>query len=232
MANRIHPTAIIGDGVELGDDNVIGPYAVILGPTTIGHGNWIGPHVVIGTPPENRSTPHVVGWEGEQGEFGVRVGDRNRLREHVTLQGGTHRPTQVGSDCFLLVHSHIGHDVVLGDHVTLAPVVQVAGHNDVWSYANLGMSAAVHQGVAIGPGAMVGMSSAIRKVVKPFSVTVGNPAKAVSVNTVGLSRLGCDDETVQAMFGYLAGREALPDGLPTEVASLLKAWDDRPKTKK
>ena len=30
--NEIHPTAIIGPGVELGDGNIVGPYAVIQGP--------------------------------------------------------------------------------------------------------------------------------------------------------------------------------------------------------
>lgn len=230
MSNRVHPTAVIGAGVELGDDNVIGPYAVVLGPTVIGDGNWIGPHAVIGTPPENRSTPHVVGWEGELGEFGVRIGDRNRIRENVTVHGGTHRPTRIGDDCFLLVYSHIGHDVVLDDNVTLAPVAQVAGHNRIWSHANVGMSATVHQGVDIGPGAMIGMSTAVRKVAQPWATLLGNPARAVSINTVGLSRLGCDDAAVDALAGYLGGSGELPDGLPDEVATLLKAWADRSAT--
>jgi UDP-N-acetylglucosamine acyltransferase len=227
MSNRIHPTAVVGDGVELGTDNVIGPYAVLLGPTVLGDGNWIGPHAVIGTPAENRSTPHVVGWEGELGEFGVRIGDRNRIREHVTIQAGTHRATQVGSGCFLLVYSHIGHDVILDDNVTLAPVAQVAGHNRVWGHANIGMSATVHQGVDIGPGAMIGMSSAVRKVAQPWAVLLGNPARAVSMNTVGLSRLGCDDAMVDAVAKHLGGAGELPDGLPDEVATLLKAWANR-----
>ncbi|MFB9906135.1 UDP-N-acetylglucosamine acyltransferase [Allokutzneria oryzae] len=225
MANRIHPTAIIGDGVELGEDNVIGPHAVILGPTRIGDGNWIGPGAVIGTPPENRGTPHVVGWEGEQGEFGVVIGDRNRFREHISIHGGTHRATRVGDDCFFLVYSHIGHDVRVDDNVTLAPSARVAGHNHVWSYANIGMSAAVHQQVDIGPGAMIGMSAAVRKVVKPFTTCVGNPAKAVGINTVGLSRLGCDEATVEAVSDYLmGGTSELPAGVPEVLASLLKEW--------
>ena len=35
-ANRIHPTAVLGPGVELGSGNVVGPYAVVLGPCRIG----------------------------------------------------------------------------------------------------------------------------------------------------------------------------------------------------
>ena len=33
MANFIHPTAIIGDNVELGDNNYIGAYCIIGDPT-------------------------------------------------------------------------------------------------------------------------------------------------------------------------------------------------------
>lgn len=228
MGNRIHDTAVIGSGVELGDDNVIGPYVVILGPTVIGNGNWIGPHTVIGTPPENRTTEHVAGWEGELGEFGVRIGNGNRLREHIALHGGTHRPTTLGNNCFLLFNTHCGHDVVLGDDVTMAPAAHIAGHNNVWSLANIGMGACVHQGVDIGPGAMVGMSAAVRKEIAPWSVSLGNPARAVSLNTVGLSRLGCDGDTVEGLRAYLGGEGEIPAGAPERVRELLAAWADRP----
>ena len=67
VANRIHPTAVLGEGVELGEDNVIGPFAVIAGPVRIGDGNWIGPHVTIGTPGEDRHRPHPAAWDGGAG---------------------------------------------------------------------------------------------------------------------------------------------------------------------
>jgi UDP-N-acetylglucosamine acyltransferase len=89
------------------------------------------------------------------------------------------------------------------------------------------MGACVHQGVDIGPGAMVGMSSAVRKEVAPWAVTIGNPARAVSLNTVGLSRLGCDEAAIESLRGYLAGTADLPQGLPVEVTELLTAWSQR-----
>src|SRR5438105_9878108 len=42
LGNRIHPTAVVGDAVDLGEGNVIGPYAVVLGPCRMGDDNWIG----------------------------------------------------------------------------------------------------------------------------------------------------------------------------------------------
>ncbi|MEC7808830.1 MAG: UDP-3-O-(3-hydroxymyristoyl)glucosamine N-acyltransferase, partial [Gemmatimonadota bacterium] len=45
---RVHPTAVIGLGVELGNGVSVGPYAVIEDDAQIGDGCRIGPHCVIG----------------------------------------------------------------------------------------------------------------------------------------------------------------------------------------
>ncbi|MGH3951340.1 MAG: UDP-N-acetylglucosamine acyltransferase, partial [Pseudonocardiaceae bacterium] len=74
MSNRIHDTAVIGAGVDLGADNIIGPFAVVVGPTVIGSGNWIGPHVTIGTPGEDRAALHPAAWEGAPTEDPARDG--------------------------------------------------------------------------------------------------------------------------------------------------------------
>jgi UDP-N-acetylglucosamine acyltransferase len=224
MANRIHPTAIIGAGVEFGDGNVVGPYAVIVGPARIGDGNWIGPHVSIGTPAEVRGGPHPAGWEGEADGHGVVIGDRNVLREFVTINQGTREQTVLGNDGYLMAQSHLGHDCRVGDGVTLASVVQLAGHTQVWSWSNLGMGTVVHQFTRIGPGAMIGMGSAVRKDVPPFSIAVGNPARATGVNAVGLSRRGCSEPVIEEFGKHLAGKAELPDGLPPELGDELKAW--------
>lgn len=228
MTNRIHPTAIIGDGVELGDDNVIGPYSVIVGPCRIGNGNWIGPYVSIGTPAEDRNGPHPAAWEGELAGHGVRIGDNNRFREFTSVHQGTHRETTIGDGNYMLVRSHVGHDGVLHDAVTLASAVQLGGHVVIWSHANIGMGTVIHQTCEIGPGAMVGMGSAVRKTTDPFTISVGNPARVSGINVVGLSRRGCDEETIAALEPFLKGKGELPaSGLPEEVASLLKAWTER-----
>jgi len=228
MANRIHPTAIIGAGVELGADNVVGPYTVIVGPCRIGDRNWIGPHVTIGTPAEDRAGPHPAGWEDEQAGHGVWIGDGNRVREYVSVHQGTRRPSRIGDGCYLLARSHVGHDGLLDDEVTLASGVQLGGHTHVWSHANIGMNTAVHQHGRIGPGAMIGMGSAIRHEVAPFTVAVGNPARVVGVNEVGLRRRGCDEETIAALAPFVKGKGELPANLPAELAILLKRWVERP----
>ncbi|GLZ40632.1 UDP-N-acetylglucosamine acyltransferase [Actinokineospora sp. NBRC 105648] len=228
MGNRIHPTAIIGPGVELGEGNVIGPFSVLVGPARIGDGNWFGPRVDIGQPADYRGGPHPVGWDGETEGGGVVIGDRNTLRESVSITQGMFATTVLGDDCYLMGRSWIAHDCVVGNAVTITSGVQVAGHCSVWDGANLGLGTVVHQRTNIGPCAMVGMGAVVTREVGAFAKVVGNPARSIGFNTVGLSRRGCDDETVLALQPYLSGEsEVLPAGVPAEVVDLLKAWSER-----
>nr|WP_202507921.1 UDP-N-acetylglucosamine acyltransferase [Amycolatopsis rubida] len=238
--NRIHPTAVVGEGVELGEGNVIGPYTVIVGPARIGDGNWIGPHVTIGTPGEDRGRPHPAAWEEtpigdpDQDGYGVVIGDRNRIREYVSVHQGTWRTTTLGSDGYYLRGSHIAHDCLVGSGVTVASNVITGGHCHIWDGANLGMGTVLHQRVVIGPGAMVGMSSAVRREVGAFTIAVGNPARVTGVNVVGLSRRGLDETMIEALSPWLKGKGELPDDgladrLPGDLSTVVKAWDARPR---
>ncbi|HEY3464600.1 MAG TPA: UDP-N-acetylglucosamine acyltransferase [Amycolatopsis sp.] len=236
MANRIHPTAVLGEGVELGDDNVIGPFAVIVGPTRIGNGNWIGSHVTIGTPGEDRGRPHPDAWttapvgDPDHDGHGVVIGSRNRIREYVSVHQGTWRTTTVGSDGYFLRGSHVAHDCLVGDAVTIASNAVTGGHCHIWDGANLGMGAILHQKVVIGPGAMIGMGSAVRREIGAFTIAVGNPARVTGVNVVGLSRRGLDEVTIEALGPWLKGKAGLPDvTLPEDLSTLVKAWDARPR---
>jgi UDP-N-acetylglucosamine acyltransferase len=226
VTNRIHPTAIIGAGVELGEDNVIGPYSVVCGPTRIGSGNWIAPHVSLGSPAEYRGGVHPAVWDGELDGAGVAIGDGNVVREFVTINQGTTQTTRVADDCYLLARCHVGHDCQVDNGVTLGDGVVLGGHTRVWAWANLGMAAVVHQRTQVGPGAMVGMASAVRKNADAFMITVGNPARAVGVNVVGLTRRGCDGPTIAAFEAFLRGNAGLPPGLPPDLVAVIGAWSD------
>jgi UDP-N-acetylglucosamine acyltransferase len=192
MANRIHPTAIVGPGVELGSGNVIGPYAVILGPCRIGSDNWIGPHVVLGTPPEVRRHDHGAAWDGDLVGNGVEIGNGTTLREYTTVHSGSARTTRVGSDCYVMNKVYVGHDGDIGDGVVIASSVTMGGHVSVGDNANLGLGAIVHQRRVVGPGVMLGMGSVVTRDVPPFAKSFGNPARVQGVNTVGMTRQGLD----------------------------------------
>jgi UDP-N-acetylglucosamine acyltransferase len=218
--NRIHHTAVIGDGVEMGSGNLIGPYAVLLGPVKLGDGNWVGPHVVIGTPAEIRGVDHGTDVGGAAGT-GVEIGHGNVIREYTTIHQGHHAETRVGDDCFLMNKVYIAHDGAIGDTVTMASGATLGGHVQVGRLAHIGMGTIVHQRRVIGPVTMVGMGSVVTRDVPPFSLAYGNPCRVRSANRVGMQRAGVPDETIDALDEAYA--DGLPDAAPRD-ASTAWAW--------
>lgn len=187
MANNIHPTAVIGDQVILGNGNYIGPYSVIYGPTTMGDNNWIGPHVVIGTPGQDTRNRHY-----DSSESRIVIGNNNIIREFTAIQKPCYRGvTSVGNNVFLMQSVHIPHDAILEDDVVVTPMVVLAGITRIMQGANLGIGCAIHQYCVVGPYSIVGMGASLTKSLKPFSKFV--PGKPLAVNSYAVDRYGFSD---------------------------------------
>lgn len=155
----IHPTAVIGPNV------------------TIGAGSYIGPLCVIGYPAE---------WKGREGEEdqGVYIGERVRLTGMVTVDSGVENNTVILDDCYLMKHSHVGHDAQLWEEVTLSCGAKVGGHSIVRTRANIGLNAVIHQKVTVPVGCMIGACAFIGKKteLKPYRKYAGVPAKDIGEN--------------------------------------------------
>ena len=208
--NDIHPTAVIGRGVELGSDNTIGPFAVIGGGARIGDGNWIGAHCVIGAPPEMKSERHDAGWI-DRLDPRVTIGDRNVIREGAQVHAGWVSVTRVGDGLFIMNQVYVAHDSVLDHGVTIASSATLAGYVRIGRDANVGMGVAIHQRRSVGAFAMVGMNSVVTRDLPPFAVSFGSPARPHRANIVGLERGGVSAEAVEW------AREWVESGAPRVV---------------
>ncbi len=205
----VHPTAIIEDRVELGENVRIGPHvhirshvkigdntvvdanAVIDSFTTIGKNNRIFPSAAVGTVPQD------LKFKGEFSE--LIIGDNNTIREFAMINRGTSGGggvTRIGNNNLIMAYVHIAHDCQIGDYVILANAVQLAGHIIIEDHAVLGGMSAVHQFARIGKYAMIAAMSGVSQDVAPFCLAVGNRAKLNGLNTVGLKRAGFSYETI------------------------------------
>ena len=129
----IHPTAIIGENVQIGENVYIGAYCI------------------IGTAPE---------WKGKEWkDKGVIIYNGARLTGLVTVDAGAEKPTIIGRDCYLMKHSHVGHDATLEDGVTLSCGAKVGGHSVIGKGTNVGLNAVIHQKLTVPPGCMIGASA-------------------------------------------------------------------------
>ena len=203
---EIHPSARVAAGVEIGPFSVVGPGCVIgrgcrlhngvtlAHNTTLGEDNEVFPGAVVGALPQDRK------YAGEESR--VVIGDRNQIREGVTVHGGTRLGgglTQIGNDNLLMAQCHVAHDCIVEDEVIIANGVLLGGHVKIETGASLGGLAAVHHFVSIGTQAFVGGLSRVTQDVPPYLLVQGGPARVRSVNTVGLKRVGVPAETLQAL---------------------------------
>jgi len=208
---RIHPTAIIDEGAEIGEGVSVGPYSIIGPRVAIGPGTTIGSGVLIErdtTVGKDCRIHHgaAIGTDPQDLKYKdeastLRIGDRTTIREFATLNRGTAATgtTIVGSDCLLMAYSHVAHDCVLGEHVILSNAVNMGGHVEIGAWATLGGVSAVHQFMRIGTYAFVGGASKVTRDVVPYTLVSGNPAQLVGLNAVGLERHGFDEGVRRAL---------------------------------
>lgn len=206
---KIHPTAIVhehaklADTVEVGAFSTVGPgvtladgvklvsHVVIEGVTSIGEGCVIHPFASLGGAPQH------LGYKGEPTQ--LIIGDRNIIREHVTMNTGTVAGggvTRVGSDSLYMTASHVAHDCVVGNHVVFANNATLGGHVQVGDFVFLGGLAAVHQFSRVGRYAFIGGVSAVTKDIIPFGSVWGVHAHLEGLNLVGLKRRGFSREEI------------------------------------
>lgn len=223
MAAEVHPSAIVGDGVQLGEGVRIGPFCVVDGDIEIGDGVELLSHVTVAgrtkIGPGTRIFPFAsVGHEPQDQKFHgesstLEIGANCTIREHVTMNPGTEAGglvTRVGDRCLMMIGAHIAHDCLIGDNCILVNNVTLGGHVEIDDWAIVGGMTAVHQFVKIGKHAMIGGASALGTDVIPYGLARGNLATLDGLNLVGLKRRDFSREeihTLRRAYRFLFGPE-------------------------
>jgi UDP-N-acetylglucosamine acyltransferase len=206
----IHPTAVVDPRAEIDPAAEIGPHVVIDGPvrigpgtrvmahafltgdTHLGVGNLVHPGAVIGHEPQDLAYREVP--------TGLRIGDRNVIREHAEIHRATQEGTLtiVGSDNYLMSHAHIAHNCRVGDRTIVCSGALVAGHAVLEDQAFVSGNCVVHQHVRIGRLAILRGLSRTSRDVPPFSIMDGTHTVR-GVNRVGLRRAGLDAQRIRTL---------------------------------
>jgi UDP-N-acetylglucosamine acyltransferase len=200
----VHPAAIVDSSARIADSAEIGPYCIIgpeveigartrlmanvyvEGPTHIGEDNIFFPYSTVGVASQD------LKYHGERAE--TRIGNRNKIREFVTIHRGTEGGglvTSIGDDNLIMAYAHIAHDVCIENHTIIGLGAHFAGHVTVDEWAMVSPYSGVHQFCRVGRHAMIGPHSVITQDVMPFSMTVSErEVKTFGANATGLERRG------------------------------------------
>ena len=210
--SKIHSTAIIDKNCTIGKNVTIGAYTVIEGNVKIDDNNIIFPSVYIGGDTDigksNKifsfssigAVPQDLKYDNEKSK--LRIGDKNTIREHCTLNLGTKGGgmlTEVGDNSLFMAGVHIAHDCIIKNNTILANQVTLGGHVTVDNNAVLGGLSAVHQFCRIGSLAMIGGMTAVENDIIPYGLAIGNRAKITGINLVGLRRANFKNEEIMEL---------------------------------
>src|ERR1035438_2102351 len=209
----IHPTALIDPTAEIDAGADIGPYCIVgaevhigartrlmannyvEGPTWIGEDNLFFPYSTAGVASQD------LKYKGERAE--TRIGNRNRIREFVTIHRGTAGGglvTRIGSDNLLMTYAHVAHDCQIGNHVILGNSVGLAGHVIIEDWVDVAPFSGVHQFCRLGRHAFIGPYSVIKQDIMPYSLASYKPEVSVfGANSVGMERRGFSKAAIESL---------------------------------
>ncbi len=209
---KIHPSAVIEAGAKVDPEATVGPFCmvgsnvtlaagvelkshvVVTGRTSIGKDTVIFPFAVIGEIPQD------LKFKGEATR--LEIGERNRIREHVTMNCGTEGGggvTRVGDDGLFMAGCHVAHDAQIGNRVILVNSVAIAGHCVLDDDVIVGGLSGVHQFVRIGRGAIIGAVTMVTNDVIPYGLVQAPRGELDGLNLVGLKRRGVDRSDITAL---------------------------------
>ena len=180
---RIHPTALIEEGVFIGEDTSVWDGVHIRHGARLGHDCIVGEKTYIA--------------------YDVAIGDFVKINANAYICAG------VSIDAFCMISAHVvftndkfpragNHD--LSGLETSDPTEETL-ETTVCRGVTIGANATIGPGITLGEFAMIGMGAVVTKDVAPHGLVVGNPAQQVGwVCVCGqlLLRMGRDEDSASA----------------------------------
>ncbi len=189
----------MGADVEIGARTELKGHVFLEGPLEIGEDNVFFPYSTVGVAPQD------LKYHGERSR--TKIGNRNRVREFVTIHRGTEAGgmlTSIGDDNLLMAYVHVAHDCAVGSHTVIGHAATLGGHVTVFDWAVVSAGTAIHQFCRVGQHAIIGGFSVITQDVLPFSTTLSTrEVKVFGENKTGLERRGFSPETIAALHKAL-----------------------------
>lgn len=164
MAARIHPTALVEDGVVIGDGTSVWDNVHVRGPeTTIGRQCIVGEKTYIA--------------------YGVSIGDRVKINAFVYICNAV----AIEDGCMISAGTTFTNDRY--PRATTPDLAELRGSEPdehtlptlVREGTTIGARATIGPGVTLGRWSMVGMASVVTRSVPDFHLVVGHPARSVAL---------------------------------------------------
>lgn len=175
----IYPHTFIGKGSRIGDDSVIYANVTIREHVTIGKRAIVHCNSVIGD--DGFGFLQVQGKHRKIPQVGtVEIGDDVEIGAMVTICRAALDKTVIGNGVKIDNHSHIAHNVSIGDDAMLIAYAKIAGSAKIGRHVMIAEDVGITDHAIIGDNCIIGGGSNVYKSLEPGSVVWGSPAKPIS----------------------------------------------------
>jgi UDP-3-O-[3-hydroxymyristoyl] glucosamine N-acyltransferase len=210
-APTVHPTAVLGAGVQLGRRTSIGPHAVlgegvilgddcsVLANVTIYAGTVLGDRVIVQAGAVLGATGFGYARNAATGEYlafpqqgTLVVADDVEIGANTTIDRGALGETRIGQGTKIDNLVHIAHNCVIGRNVIIAAQTGISGSSVIEDGAILGGQVGLGEHAYVGPGVILGGGAGVlshKKVRGPGQVFWGRPARPLRQYLRDLARL-------------------------------------------
>jgi UDP-3-O-[3-hydroxymyristoyl] glucosamine N-acyltransferase len=210
-APRIHPTAVVGKGVQLGRRTSIGAHVVLgdgvvlgddcdlLANATIYSGTVLGDRVIVQAGAVLGSTGFGYARNPATGEYvsfpqqgTLVIGNDVDIGANTTIDRGALGETRIGAGTKIDNLVHIAHNCIIGRNVIIAAQTGISGSSIIEDGAILGGQVGLGEHAHVGPGVILGGGAGVlshKKVRGPGEVFWGRPARPLKQYLRDLARL-------------------------------------------
>ncbi len=224
----VGPYCVVGEGASLGDRTVLHAHVVVGDRASLGSDCEVQPHVTIreGVRIGNRVRVDCgtsIGTDGftvvlrpdglhQVPQLGtVEIGDDVDIGAHVTVDRATLDATRIGNGVKIDNHSHIAHNVVVGDHTLLVAYAKIAGTTEIGKHVVIAEDVGITDNVTIGDRCRIGGGSRVFRSLPPDTEVWGAPARPLAeekrVQAI-LARLPEVWEEIRALRREMRGLES------------------------
>lgn len=175
----IYPYTFIGKGSCVGDDSTIYPHVTIREDVTMGKRIIIHSNTVIGD--DGFGYLQIKGKHAKIPQIGtVEIGDDVEIGSMVTICRAALDKTVIGNGVKIDNHSHIAHNVIIGDNSMLIAYAKIAGSAKIGRNVMIAEDVGITDHATIGDNCIIGGGSNVYKSLEPGSVVWGSPAKPIN----------------------------------------------------